>query len=238
MRIILRDNRYNRHTSLDSKMEGTLLKRQQVRFIRVAPRAFGEDKDALLVRAHLLRGAVERLEGRLTIRTIDEYSPRERHEPAKEGHCFQRFLGSDTAVWREDTAKHEHVQLGLVIPDKYSGAGREMLDALNDIKLNPRGISHDPFEAASGGPLGYSSVAHEAENQRRNHSVGGAEEKRAVRGEASCKECCAGNLLAQGEEGKGDNDERANARRDIGEKRHGELRGRSIVLFIVGSLEL
>lgn len=176
MRIILRNDRHNRHTRLHSKMKSPLLKRQQRRLIRITPRPLGEDKNTLPMRLHLPRSTLKRLQRRLAIRPIDKHRPRKRHEPAQQRHVLQRLLRRHAAVGREDGAQHEHVELALVVSDEYGGAGGEVFDAVNDLELDARGVAHDPAETARGGPLRYSAVADEAEAYRRNYSVGGAED--------------------------------------------------------------
>lgn len=110
MRVVFRHNRNNRHTSLNRKMERTLLERQQLWLVRIAPRPLSEDKDTLPVAAHFLRGTIERLKSRLPIRAVNKHSPRQRHKPAQDRNASQRLLSRNTAVWREDGTQHEYVE--------------------------------------------------------------------------------------------------------------------------------
>lgn len=119
MGVVLCHNWNNRRSGLDSQMESTLLKAQQLRFIRIAPRSLGEDKDTLSMNAHFLRRTIKGLQGRLAVRPVNEYSARERHEPAQERNMREGLLSSDAAVRREDTSEHKHVEFGLMVSDEH-----------------------------------------------------------------------------------------------------------------------
>lgn len=200
MRVILRNNGNNRHTSPDSKVESTLLERQQHSLIGVTPGTLGEDEDALLVGLHLIHSTIEGLHSSFAVRPVNKDSARQPHEPTKEGYIAERLLGRDTAVGGEDIAKHEDVQLSLVVTNKDGRAGGEMLLTLDDIKADSGGEAHHPLEAAGGGPLGDSAVACNAEDDGRGNSIGCAKKERAICGETAGEKCCTGHLLAKGEE--------------------------------------
>lgn len=172
MRVILRNNGNNRHTSPDGKVESTLLERQQHSFIGVTPGTLREDEDALLVGLHLIHSTIEGLHSSFAIRSVNKDSARQPHEPTEEWNIAKGLLGRDTAVGGEDIAEHEDVELSLVITDKDGRAGGEMLLALNDVKADSGGEAHHPFEAAGGGPLGDSAVACDAEDDGRGNSIG------------------------------------------------------------------
>lgn len=215
MRIVLSHHRNNIHTGLDRQMERALLERQQLRFLRVTPRSLGEDEHALLLGLHLPRRTVERLDSRLTVRAIDEHGAGQRHEPPQEGHPLQRLLRRDAAVRREDGAQHQHVQLGLVVPDEDGGAGAQVLLALDDLELHAGRVPHHPLEAARRGPLRHAAVPGEAEDDGGDDAVGRAEEEGAVRGEAARREGGPGHLDGDGEEGEGHDHVGRDSREDV-----------------------
>lgn len=220
MRVVLGHDGHNWHASLDSQVERTLFERQQCRLIRVTPRALGEDEHTLAVSLHFHNSTVKSLHSSLAVRAVDEHSPREGHEPAKEGDIAQRLLRCDTAVGRENSAQHQDVQLRLVISDEDGRPGREVLLTLDNIKLDTGGEAHHPLETAGRGPLRDSAVANESENDGSDHTVRGTQEQRAISGQTAGDEGSAGHFLTQGEQRQGHHHERANARQDIGTDRH------------------
>lgn len=145
-------------------MESSLFKRQQLWLVRIAPRPLREDKYTLPMIPHLLRRTIKRLNSRLPIRPVNKNSPRQRHEPPQEWNLSQRLLGRDTAVWREDSAQHEHVEFGLVISDEHGWPGGEVLGALDDVEPYTGRKPHHPFEAACCGPLGDAAVAYQSQD--------------------------------------------------------------------------
>lgn len=200
MGIVFRHNRHNRHTGLDGEMESTLLERQEHGIIGVTPRTLGENEHTLAVDAHLIHGAIKRLHGSLAVRPVNKYGPRERHEPAQEWYIPQGLLRGHAAVWREDGAEHEYVQLGLVVPDEDRGTRGEVFLALDDVEGHAGGEAHHPLEAAGGGPLGDTAVAGESEDDRGKHAVDGAQEQGSIRGKTAGDEGCARHFLPEDEE--------------------------------------
>ena len=221
MRVVLRDDRDNRHAGLHGEMKRALLERQQLRAIGVTPGTLGKDEDALTVIAHFLGGAVERLDGSFAVGAVNEDGAGEGHEPAEEGDVAEGFLSRDAAVGREDGAKHEDVEFGLMVPDEHGGPGGQVFGALDHVEAHAGGVAHNPFEAARGGPLGNAAVAGETEHNGGYHAVGGAEEERAIGGKTAGDKGGAGDFLAEGEERERNNDEGADARCDVGEDGHG-----------------
>lgn len=178
--VVFRNHRNNRHTGLDGEMESTLLERQQLGVVGVTPSTLGKDKDALALGAHLFRSGVECLDGRLAVGAINENRSRKSHEPAEEGDIAEGLLGRDTAVRREDVSQHQHVQFGLVVSNEHGRTGGQMFLALHNVKLHAGGKPHHPLEAARGGPLRNPSVAHQPQDNRRDHAICSTEEKRSV----------------------------------------------------------
>lgn len=82
MAVVCDNNGHNGHARLYSKVESTLLERQQHRFLCVATRALGEHVDALAFRLDLVGGAVHGGASALTVLAIDEDCAAEGHEPA------------------------------------------------------------------------------------------------------------------------------------------------------------
>lgn len=115
-------------------MERTLLKRQQLRPVRITPRPLREDKHTLPVIPHFLRRTIKSLNSRLLIRPVNKHSPRQRHKPTQDRNLSQRLLGRDTAVWREHGAQQEHVEFGLVVSDEHGWSGGEVLGALDYVE--------------------------------------------------------------------------------------------------------
>lgn len=223
MRVVLNHNRHDRHTSLNSQVESTLLERQQHRLIGVTPRALGENEHALAVSLHLIHGAVKGLHGSLAVCTVNKYSSGKSHEPAQEGDIAQRLLRRDTAVRREDLAQHEHIKLGLVVTNKDSRPGSEVLLALDDVELDAGGDTHHPLETAGSGPLGDTAIADEAEDDGGDHTVDRTQEQGAIGGETTSDKGGAGHFLAKSEERQGHHHKRADARQDVGTDRHGGI---------------
>ena len=221
MRVVLCDNRHDRNTSLDSQMESTLLKRQQLWIIRVTSRSLGENEDTLSMSAHFLRRTVKRLNSRLTISPVNEHRPGQRHEPSQKRHTRKRLLSRDTAVWRENGTQHEHVQLRLMVPNKHRRSSGEMFDTFDNVESYTRRIPHNPFEAACCSPLRNAAVSHQPQDDRGDYPVESTQQERTVGCQAPGNECCPGNFLAQGEERRRHDDERTNARGNVGEDGHG-----------------
>lgn len=164
MRVVFRNDRNNGHTRLQRQMERALLERQQLRSIRVAARALGEDEDTLAMVAHLIGSTIESLDGRFAVGTINEDGAREGHEPAEEGNMFEGLLGRDAAVRREDVAEHEHIQFGLVVSNEDGGPGVQVFSAFDNVEAHAGGVAHNPLETARGGPLGDAAVASDTEH--------------------------------------------------------------------------
>ena len=104
-------------------MKSALLKPQQRRLRRIAPRALWKNKHALPLPPHLARGAIKRLHGRLAIAPINKHRPTQRHEPTEKRHALEALLRRDRAVGRENGAEEKNVELGLVVADEDGRAG-------------------------------------------------------------------------------------------------------------------
>lgn len=171
MRVILRHNRHDIHLRLHRQMECPLLKRQQSRLRRIAPRTLGENNHALLLLTHLIRSFIERLERRLPVRAVDKYASRRGHEPAQDGDVAERLLRGLAAVLWEHLAEEEDVELGLVVRDEDGGPGEEVLLSVNDLEARARSEAHGPPERTRGGPLYDVAVADETEDDGDDDSV-------------------------------------------------------------------
>lgn len=154
MAIVGDNNRHNGDLGLDGEMESALLEREQNRVLGVAPRALGKHVDALALFLNLVGGTGHRCASVLAVLAVNEDGCAEAHEPAQEGRLAQGGLGGHAAVLGEDTAEHEHVELGLVVADENGGAGR-LEDALrvDGVEGDTRGEEHEVFEAATRRPL-------------------------------------------------------------------------------------
>lgn len=228
MRIVLGDDRNNRHPRLDRQMERSLLERQQLGLLGVTPRSLGEDEHALSVPAHLLRRTVKRLHRRLAVGPINENRPRQRHEPPQEGDMLQGLLRRDAAVRREDVAQHEHVELGLMVADEDRRPRGEVLGTLDNVELHAGCIPHNPFETARGGPLRDPAVAKEAKDNGCDYAIACAKQERAIRRKTPSEKGCTRDFLAECEKGKRHDDKRADARGDVGQERHVKRQGQAI----------
>lgn len=163
-------------------MKRALLELQQLRPLGITPRALRENKDALPLPAHLARGGLEGGARRSAVRAVDEDGAGEGHEPAEKGQGAQRGLGGDGAVRGEDGGEQEDVELGLVVGDEDGGAGGEVGGAVEDGEGDAGGEAHGVVEGAGGGVLRDAVVAGEAEGERGEDAVGGAEDEGEVRG--------------------------------------------------------
>ncbi|RFU34949.1 hypothetical protein B7463_g1387, partial [Scytalidium lignicola] len=164
-------------------MEGPLLEGQQHRLIRITPRALREHVDALIVLLHLLSSTSHRASSTGAIRTIDEDGARKAHEPAQKRRALQRLLRRDAAVLGEDPSQHENVELGLVVADEDGRARRvEVVIGVLDGEGHSRGEPHDVLEAARGRPLRDARIADDAQDDRGDDSVAGADDEGGVGG--------------------------------------------------------
>lgn len=206
--IILRHHRTDVHPGLDGQMESPLLERQHDRFSRITPRPLGEDEDILSMLLHLPGRTLKGLHGLTPIHAVDEDGAAQAHEPAQEGDASQTLLGRHGAVFGEDSAEEEDVELGLVVADDDHGSlGGEVLLALDDDEADAGGVAHDEVEGAGDGPLGETVFAEQAEGDRGEDAVGGTEEERGVGCEHSGCEAQDGNggeVDGHGEEGEGE----------------------------------
>lgn len=111
MAVVCDNNRHNRHTSLNSKVEGALFKGKQRRLLGITPRALGKHVDALLAGLNLGRSTLHGRPGILGVCAVDKDAAAQRHEPANKGNMLERRLGCDAAVLGEHGAEHEDVEL-------------------------------------------------------------------------------------------------------------------------------
>ena len=118
--VICRHDGYDGHAGLHGQVERSLFESPQFRSIGVAPRALGEDEDALPLLPHLRRRLVKRCVRGRRVRAVDEDGARERHEPAEKGHEAQGALGRHAAVGGKDGPEEEDIELGLMVPDQHA----------------------------------------------------------------------------------------------------------------------
>ena len=83
---------------------------------------------------------------------------------------------------REDRAEQQHVQLALVVADEDGRARREVRGAGDDGEAHARREPHAPFEGPRDRVLRAAVVVGEAEEERREDAVEGAQEEAEVRG--------------------------------------------------------
>lgn len=197
----------NGNASLDSEVEGALLKRQQDGILGIASSAFGEHVDALFLGLDLLGGALHGGAGILGVCAVNEDGAAERHEPAEEGDMLELSLCRDGAVLGEHGAEHQDIELGLVVSNEDGGAGgaEDVVGVLDD-KVDAGSEAHDDVECASRGPLGNLALAADGEDNGGEDAIEGDEEEREVGGERAANKSRLGEDGGQHEEGRGDDD--------------------------------
>lgn len=77
--VVLANDRHDRQTRLNSKMERALLERLERQLGRKRPRAFGKDEQRHLLGVELYRGGVHGLDGRGGVASVDPDGTREVH---------------------------------------------------------------------------------------------------------------------------------------------------------------
>lgn len=182
------------HLGLDSEVEGALLEGQQHGILGVAAGALREHVDTLAAVADLVGGAAHLLAGVLAVGAVEEDGAAQGHEPAEEGDALERGLGRHAAVLGEHAAKHEHVELGLVVGDENGGADLfEVALGVLDFKGHAGGQAHEELEAAGDGPLRELAIADSAEDDGGDDAVERAGDERDIRGQRAGHESGLGN---------------------------------------------
>lgn len=176
----------NGHAGLDSKVESTLLERQQHGLLGVTSSTLGEHVDALSLGLNLTGSALHSLAGVLAVLAIDENGTAQRHEPAEERHLLQRSLSSNTAVLGEHDSEHENIEFSLVVSDK-DGRARSAEDIIGvlDDELDAGGVAHNMVKAAADSPLRDLLLSNDGEEDGGKDSVGCDGEEGDVGGEAA-----------------------------------------------------
>lgn len=91
-----------------------------------------------------------------------------------------------------------------MVPDQHARSRLQMLFAFHGLEPHACGKKHGIFECTPSGPLADSMLAEQAEKERGEHAVGGAEEEGAVGGEEPGVEggFLEGEEVGEGEEGE------------------------------------
>ena len=133
---------------------------------------------------------------------IDEDGAGERHEPAEKGHEAEGPFGRDAAVRREDGAKEEDVEFGLVVPNQHARPRSQILLPRDDFEVDARRPAHGVVEGSGDGPLADAVLADETEGEGGEDAVGGTEDEAAVGGkEAGIEGGSWDGEVGEGEEG-------------------------------------
>lgn len=140
-------------------MKRSLLERAQRRLFSITPRALGKNEYILPLASNLLRRALKRLQRIIPVTAIDKHRPAERHVPSQERYQFERGLGRDGAVGREDGAEEQDIEFGLVVPDDDARAGVQVLLSGHDVEFDTGGQAHAELEGARGPVLGEAVLA-------------------------------------------------------------------------------
>ena len=164
-------------------MKRPFLERSHFRSICIAPRALGEDEDALSLLPHLRGRLIKRRVRRGGIGAIDKDGSRERHEPAQKRNEAQGAFGRNAAVPGEDGPQEEDVEFGLVIPDDHAGSRVEVILSRDNVKMDACRPGHGVLKGSRDGPLADAVLADEAQSEGGDDAVGGTEDEAAVRGE-------------------------------------------------------
>lgn len=186
MAIVCDNAGHNGHTGLDSKVESTLLERQQHGLLGVTSSTLGEHVDTLSLGLNLTSSALHSLAGILAVLAIDENGTAQRHEPAEERHLLQRSLSSNTAVLGKHDSEHENIEFCLVVSDKDSRARstEDIIGVLND-ELNASGVAHNVVKTAADSPLRDLLLPDDGEEDGGEDSVGCDGEERDVGSETA-----------------------------------------------------
>jgi len=201
--VVGHDNGDDGDLGLDSEMEGTLLEGEQHGLLGVAASALGEHVDTLLPALHLIGGAAHGRAGILAIGAVEEDGTAKGHKPAEEGSLLERGLGGDAAVPGKHGAKHEDVQLGLMVAQEDGRAHRvEMALRVLDNEGDTSTKHHDIVEDATDKPLGKTIIADQLEEYRGEDTSKGDNDERHVRGQGAGHEGRLGHDCREHVEGE------------------------------------
>lgn len=194
MAVVGDNDGHDGHARLYGQVESALFEGQQHRLLCVASCALGEHVDALALSLDLVGRAVHGRASALAVLAIDEDGAAEAHEPSQKGHALQLSLCRDTAVFGENGAQHEDVQLGLVVSNEDCGAGRaEDVVRVFDDELDTGAVAHGKVKGAGACPLRNLALADEGEHNGGDDTVEGADEERDIGGEDTGHEAGLGD---------------------------------------------
>ncbi len=130
--------------------------------------------------------------------SVNKDSARQGHEPSQEGCAPQGLLGRDGAVFWEDIAEHQHVQLGLVIANEDSRpCFVEIVVRILDFKGDAGCQPHHVFEASRSRPLRDSAIADQAQKYGYRDAIASADNERNVGCEKAGKKAGSGDSYGE-----------------------------------------